>query len=125
MGTVSIPVNRTSSKSACVYLGSATSFNVKTFIQNSGDSSVRKINYQQLTNNNFVIEGSANASRAFTYSYDSQYMNVSVSGNGGPTKSYNASTGILSANIHTTGTATQGGTVNATGNVKAYLLIPE
>lgn len=110
-------------KSCCVYLGNSTSFDVKTFIQNSRDPAVKRLKYQNLTVNDFVVEGSANASREFIYSYDSQYMNVSVSGNGGLTKSYNSSTGVLTANIHTSGTATQGGTVTATGNVKAYLLL--
>lgn len=133
MGSVSVPPSGGGgSKTYYLYLGTGTSFNVQNAIMSSTDRNIKSIDYTKLTNDNFIIEptsgfsysGSGESER-FEPGWTGSSTNISRMG---PSKSYSASTGVLTAKYNWYGGASyrvcpqyKGGSVSC----KAYLIYTE
>ena len=102
-----------SSGSEIIYLGTGTSFNLQT---------LGITGWQKFTVNNFIVEMASSADSGQSGRTDCQHPRFTIT----PNKSYNSSTGVLTASISGYGWATNGAWYehNSTStSVKAYLVI--
>lgn len=113
-GTANVTAGMVIKTGKLINLGTGKSFNLTSY---SG--------YQNFTNNNFLILSAADTSDGNSYYYQTYAYSDSGSGTSSITKSYNASTGVLSAYIRMQSTDTSGVygyfNMNVTGNVTVYL----
>lgn len=120
--TIATSINSIQSGSSVYYLGTGTSFDIKTKFPDD---------YTNLTANNFIVEGTSVSSSASQGSLSWAISSYSGSATASINKSYDASTGILTCNIQSSVTASVSGNNNGsrngsnTGSCKVYLVLGE